>query len=412
LKVAKDLDNEAYRALIESRVALNEGHPKRALALLDKVFPVWPDNAGARYYAARAAEQIGDFGRAIEEYRQSIRSAPDETEAGLRLAKLYLAAGAFEDAWSTAGQYVNVHRDDPEGVRVMVAAAARDEKANLQGLFNQLRGSMLLPFAMAARARFVADVKDPAAALAWMDGIAMPARDWTHPVHAELLRTKVLLLQEAKRTKDAEKAIADALAAHPDSTQFLEIQAALLEAQDADPGTVRAAFEKAVERDAKNWRAVEGIARSFERAGDDARAIELYDRSTKLHPESPEAARKATLLVAKTEGSGPEVEKRWIELLKEHPWDAKAAQALAEMRSARNELGEATLDLAERAVMFGGGESAQTLLVHVHEARGEKERAQQVAQAFKEGKPIPPRKAAANAAATASEPATAPKKES
>ena len=87
--------------------------------------------------------------------------------------------------------------------------------------------------------------------------------------------------------------------------------------------------------------------------------------------------------------------------MKEHPWNAEAARSLVEMRLARNETGAVTLDYAERAVMFGGGKEANALLIRVHEARGEVERARVVAKALEEGKPIPPRNPTAAAGQTA-----------
>ena len=93
------------------------------------------------------------------------------------------------------------------------------------------------------------------------------------------------------------------------------------------------------------------------------------------------------------------MEKRWSDLLTEHPWDAEAARALADLYAARGQTDATTLDYAERGVMFGGGKDAEALLVRVLEARGEVERAQEVARAFEKGMPIPPR----NSKATSSE---------
>ncbi len=395
LRVAKGLDNDAYVGLIEARIALDERDPKRALARLDQVFPVWPNNAGARYYAARAAEQMGNFARAIDEYRQSMRSSAEETEAALRLAKLYLAAGANEEAWNNATQYINVHRDDPEGVRVVVASAAQDEKSDLYAFIGKLRATpKLWPAAVAARAQFLAEKKNPAAALEWLAGLPGPAPDWTLPVNAEALRARVLLLHSASRGVEAEKLLATALAAHPDDSAFHEIQAALLEASGGDPAAVRGAFEDALAKDGRNWLALEGVARSLERAGDVRAAIAFYDRSTGAHPESPAAAERTATLATRL-GEPAEAEKRWDSLVREHPWNAHAARALAKIRSDRGQNDAATLDYAERAVMFGEPgerEDAGALLVAIHEARGEHPRAAAVAKALAEGRAIPPRK--------------------
>jgi tetratricopeptide (TPR) repeat protein len=405
-RVAKSLDNESFVGLIEARIALDQGNPKEALERLDAVFPVWPNNAGARYYAARAAEQLGDFRRAIDEYRQAIRSAPEQTEAGLRLAKLFLAAGMSEDAWNNAGQYINVHRQDPEGARVLVAAASTDTQATLHRLLAQIRGTELWPAAVAARARIVALQRGPEAALVALEELPDSTPDLTSPANGEILREKVLLLQAAKRGPEAEKAVEAALAAHPDHAIFLEAHAALLEAKGGDPAAVRAAYEAVVARDPRSWRALEGIGRALERAGEIPAALEMYDRAAKTYPESPEAGRRAAKLAAQA-GDEKDAEHRWLELLKEHPWDAEASRSLAAYRSERGVNDEATLDYAERGVMFGGGKPAEAVLLRVHEARGEVDRARVLAKAFKEGRPIPTRKvdSAPPAEATQPEPA-------
>ncbi|MEZ4331401.1 MAG: tetratricopeptide repeat protein [Myxococcota bacterium] len=409
-RVATKLENKTFVNLIEARIALDEDDPQRALSLLEQVFPSWPNNAGARYYAARAAERMGDFKRAVEEYRQSVRSAADQTEAALRLAKLFLAAGSREDAWTNAWQYVTAHNDDPEGARVLVASASGDQKATLHGVLAQMWGTPLWPAAVAERARDLADRQDAAAALAWIDAIPGPKPDWTNPAFAEATRQRALLLDAAGRAGEADTLVDAALAAHPGNGALLEMRAALLEAREADPETLAQAYTAAIEHDGKAWRALDGLARVRARTGDLAGAIEAYDRSTKVHPESPIAAREAARLAVQDGAPAKAVEQRWFDLLKEHPWDSVAAEQLAALRRARGNTDDATLDYAERAVMFGGGDEAKAQLVALHEARGETERAKEVAAAFAEGKSIPPRRPqGALSPAAAATPAAPPK---
>src|SRR5262249_22084097 len=87
--------------VVRARVELGRGHPAAALKLFDDGMRVWPNNAVARYYAAIAAEQLGDFTRAIEEYRYSMRIDVNETDAYLRLARLQVGAGRYEAALAT-----------------------------------------------------------------------------------------------------------------------------------------------------------------------------------------------------------------------------------------------------------------------------------------------------------------------
>lgn len=393
LKVAENLENQDFVHLIQARISLDRGDPARALEHLDQVFPSWPNNAGARYYAARASEQLGDFARAVEEYRQSIRSAPDQTEAALRLAKLYRAGGALAECTNDAWQYVNSFTQDPEGARTLASCIERDATAKVQGLFNQLRGTSLWPAAVATRLRVMAELVGPADALSWLEALPGAGPDWTDPRITELLRERVRLQLAAGRSSEAEKGVAEAIKAHPESGALLEIRGMLLEATGSDPASIRAAFDEAATKDPHCWLAYEGLARADEREGDLKGALAAYDRATKLHPESPEAARQAARLAPRAGARPEEIEKRWADLLKEHPWDADAARTYAQIRLSRGDKSSATLDFAERGVFFGGGREAEKLLVAVHEARGETSRAKQIEKALTEGKPIPPRKA-------------------
>ncbi len=49
-----------------------------------------------------------------------------------------------------------------------------------------------------------------------------------------------------------------------------------------------------------------------------------------------------------------------------------------------------TVELAERAVLFRGGDEALEALVEVHESRGESDRAEALLAAAKENRALPP----------------------
>lgn len=390
LEVAKRLENGAYRGLIEARVHLNEGRPAQALARLDEVLPSWPNNSGARYYAARAAEQLGDFARAIEEYRQSIRSGPEQTEAALRLAKLYLASGATQMAWSSASQYFNAHPSDPEGVRILLRSAAQAETEALATLFKRLRPTPLWSVAVATRADTAAEARGAEAALALLE--ETKAIDLTLPRNGEILRSWVVHLLAVGRTDEARAAIEAALGAHPEHAAFHEIQGVLLEAEAAPIDSIRAVYTRALEIEPKLVRAIESLARLAEAEGFVDEALRLYDRATAAYPQWPSAAARAARLT-RNMGRQQEAERRFLELLREHPWDGAAALALAQLRLARGAADATTLELGERAILFGAGEEASQVLIKIHEARGESERASEIARAVETGEPISPKSA-------------------
>ncbi len=388
LEVSKGLEQDAYRGLIEARVHLNERRPAEALARLDTVFLSWPNNAGARYYAARAAEQLGDFERAIEEYRQSIRSAPEQTDASLRLARLYLEAGALADAWSNATGHFRVHPQDPAGVRVMLRAASAADPASVQQLLTRLRATPMWPTALAMRAERIEASRGVDAALADLEELARDI-DWTLPGNAELLRTRVRLLLAVGRHKDARQVAEHALEAAPDAAAFHGIRAFVLEREGAPAAEIRAALERALELDADAWIVVESLARLTHAEGDLDRAVTLYGRAALLALDET-SSRQALALALRGAGRLQQAEAVWEEQLREHPWDADAAIGLAQLRLDRGEHDGRTLELAERAVLFRGGAAARELLLAVHRARGETSRASALEAAFAEGRPLPP----------------------
>jgi len=390
LEVASDLENDAYRGLIEARIHLDEGRPAEALSRLDEVLPTWPNNAGARYYAARAAERLGDFERAIEEYRQSIRSAPGQTEAALRLARLHLAAGFPANAWSAASQYFRAHPEDPEGVRVLIRVAASTPNADLQPFFARLIGTPLWPVAVAARAEAIAargnaDEK----ALASIENAS--GLDDPGPRHAEVLRMQVRLLVRLGRGDEARRRVEEALAAHPDTAAFHAIEGERLEQVGAEPERIEAALARALELDPEEPEALEARGRLAERAGAVGEAIEWLDRAWAARPGRPSALLRAARLAAQS-GERTEAMRRLEMCLEEIPWHAAAALELARLRLEGSDPSDRTLELAERAVLFRGGEPAARLLARVHEARGEAERAAEIRRAIREGKAIPPRR--------------------
>ena len=105
----------AQRSLILGRVAQERGDAAAALEHFDAALRLWPNNPWARYYAALAAERLGDFDRALEEYRYSIRIDQGATDARTRGAKLLVAEGDLLRAYQLLFIEVERHPLEPEG---------------------------------------------------------------------------------------------------------------------------------------------------------------------------------------------------------------------------------------------------------------------------------------------------------
>ena len=121
LEVVERTPTEVHGPMLEGRIAFERGQYADALELLDRAAILWPDNAPIRYYLARAAEGVGDFGRAIEEYRQAIRADAALAEARERLVKLHLAEGNVREA-STILQFQSPKQKSKPSVEMRILA--------------------------------------------------------------------------------------------------------------------------------------------------------------------------------------------------------------------------------------------------------------------------------------------------
>ena len=128
---------------------------------------------------------------------------------------------------------------------------------------------------------------------------------------------------------------------------------------------------------------------TLQASGDLDGAVALYERVAEqaLERRSPLQAAASALRAA---GQNARAEALWEDQLREHAWDSEAAIGLAKIRLERGQTDDRTVELAERAVLFRGGQRARDLLVEVHRARGEKSRAEALESAFAAGQPLPP----------------------
>jgi predicted Zn-dependent protease len=185
--------------------------------------------------------------------------------------------------------------------------------------------------------------------------------DLKDPVNIEALAA---IAEELAATGKASEgvALADAgLRAHPDVAGFHAVRGRALALSRAPAASARAAFERALEIEPSNARALLGLARLEAAAGASEQALALFDRAIAADPESAAPAREAAALLVAM-GRPGDAEARLEALLRDQPYDGEAARALAELRLARGADDQRTQDLAHRAVAFGGGAEAKALL--------------------------------------------------
>ena len=117
--------------------------------------------------------------------------------------------------------------------------------------------------------------------------------------------------------------------------------------------------------------------------------VEELRRAAEADPAEPEPARAVARTLSRM-GRASDAEAAWEVHLVEHPWDVEAALALTDLRLSKNRLDDRTVELAERAVLFLGGPTAQDRLIEIHHSRGESARAQALEVARRERRPLAP----------------------
>jgi tetratricopeptide (TPR) repeat protein len=370
LALAREMTLVPHRELVRGRVHLARDEPAQALERFAEGLRLWPENAVARYFAALAAEQIGDFDRAISEYRYSIRAGAGQSDARLRLARLHVAEGALALALEALRHDVDRQPGDLEMALLeleILARLGRSPARSIPHLDRLIRPTAVWGRAVAALAAGTRARSGPAAAAEFVRGA--DRLDLADPRNAPALRALVVDLADAGKPDEALSLAEASLRARPDVAAFHAIRGRALAGRAAAAGEVRAAYERALELEPENAHALSGLARLRAEAGDAEAALSLFERAAAADPEDASPAHAAAELLISL-GRGDEAEARLEDRLEGHPFDGRAALRLAELGAERGAEAERTLALARRAVRFGGGPEAVELLDRVGRSPG------------------------------------------
>jgi tetratricopeptide (TPR) repeat protein len=390
LEVADDLPVPAHQHLIRGLVTQRKGRPQEALEEFDEALRLWPDNPWARYYAAIAAEDVGNFERAIEEYRNAIRIKADATDARTRGAALLLALGNPNGSLTVLQTSMPESPLDVEGLLLgMKLSALTDNKtgmadylAMIEAMYPNWAGT-----ALSEAADGLARRSGPAVALSMLT--TAPDVNYADPRYAAGLRALVKYAHEAGQSAGTRTPLQKVFASQPDSSAFQEIRGFDLELSGAPAAEVSAAYTRALELDPNNSLALTGLGRLAAARNDSQAALGFFDRAAAADPTDPApklAAAKALVALGKPD----EAEQRLDALLAEHPFVVEAASERARLDLEQGVATPQTVERARRAVRFGGGPEALELLSRVHAERKETDlaaRAAEEAKALREAKP-------------------------
>lgn len=403
-EAAEQITVVPQRELILARIDQEEGDHDSALRHFEAAFTLWPDNPWARYFAALSAEEIGDFDRAMESYRYSIRIAADVTDARYRLGRLLAAQGDTDGAMYIL--YVH-HNEAPLSLEGDVLAAELLARKGPQKDITEImdRAAQTSPASfwrvLAGVSEGAAQRYGPAAAAQILEryGVKAPA-----PMVEERLQAwrKLIDFRSAAGTLDGlEAPVRAAVATQPDWAPVHALLGQWLERTGAPIEETRDAYARALALDPADPNALAGLAR-LTVVDDPARAVELFDGAAASSTGDAENLLSAARILQSL-GRSDEAILRLEQALGEDIYSPKAALTLATIRLESGDSSERTLALAERAVRFGGGLPALDLLARTHRARGNVERATELESMSKQA-----RTAQASAPAGDPEPTPAP----
>jgi len=368
-KILPHLEEPVHKLLIEARLAMAEGDPRLALERWDEAFMLWPANAGARYLAAGAAMEIGEFDRAAALFQDSLRADPTFTDAGIILGRMQLLRGAPEAAFHTLNIYLMKNPSDLEAMRLIIRSVvmvrAPDSLLGVAGAFDAAGYSEqgLTEYALGLEVLRGADE-----AVKLLDAeeeldsprFFLALANWARMTHGQGEPQKAL----ERVQKAAER--------HPASGRLEAARGMTLALSAESQKEAGAAFKRAIELEPDLPEARVLLARWLSDRGDNEAAASEYDRAATLEPkESSHAYEAAVALLAA--GQEEEGERRLRAVLKQYPWHGDSAAWLAKFALERDDSGPETLALARRGSSFGEAltPSAFETLGLVRLARGE-----------------------------------------
>lgn len=369
-QITEELNEPAYSHLLRGSIALAENDPKAALEAYEAGLRRWPNNAGARFLAGSAAEQLGDMPRAIAEYREAVRNDPSRSDAALRLAQIHYSKAEY----APAADFVDKHLTSrpfsgpaPYLLAAQIATARGDtERArkHLEELLSRpgYEEVALVALAEAARRDLGAD-----ATIA-----AIERAGASHPEalrSASVQRAIVGLLTQAGRGDEALARARKQLAAAPDDALAHDLVGRVLLQQSKVDEAARE-FERAVELADDEAAPHEGLGFVALARGDLKQAIAEFDRAAALDPHSGEYDyRAAQALLASGDRDGAIA--KLHDAIEAEPAHLGAANDLAWLLAETGGDLELALELARRAVRVAPSGATHDTLGWVHLKRGD-----------------------------------------
>jgi tetratricopeptide (TPR) repeat protein len=369
-EVAQGLDEPTYTKMLRGRIHLARGNAKEALAAFDEGIANWPNNAGARYLAGAAALQLGDFERAIVEFRESVRVDNTATDAARALAHLYFERGDYNHAVNFASialksQLLSQRDEDLKlAARAFAAIGDFDLARTATKTLSEMEGHAAEAAAELATVERIAS--GPSAAV---EAIENSGLDLSEPANEVALRSWAQHLALDGRADEAVARVGAVSAEHPDSASLITLNGVVL-SQAGQTDAARAEFERALVIDPKAAEALGGLGTIHAEGGDTEKALALFDQAIEIDPDSDHYPYVSAQLLLQS-GDRTAATARLQTVIREFPGQAEARNDLAWMLAEEGEELDLALKLAEEAGRMSPGPNIYDTLGFVHIKRGE-----------------------------------------
>ena len=363
LEIANRTPVEVHGLMLRGRIAFERGDYERALAELDQAALLWPNNAPVRYYLARAAEGLGDFDRAIEEYRQAMRSDAALSAPRERLAKLHIAEGRIRHASSILRFVSPKQRSKPStAIRLLeIEVDARlgvepnlDIPPDPQITLKEVRRDAVR--ALSRGLRFRSDARAVESVLASLEERVEPSS------RGDFLRERVDLLLLADAVDDAVAAARTAAAERPhDDDVRLALGRALVR-NASNLGEAEQMLRSVLERRPDEVDALTSLGDLARQRNDAAVAAASYEQALEKVPDHWPALRPRIDALFALGERDRALERLETYVERDAPYDGAAALELARRLGDSASIRERRISLARQAIRFGAGDAALELL--------------------------------------------------
>lgn len=354
-----------YVNFLRGRLLVVRGKPSEAIEALEAGLVLWPDNSAARELLAAAAEQLGDYDRAVNEYVEALRVEQDNRVAFFNLLRLLEAIGRDEEAAVVFDRYWRERPRDPES---LVEAIRFANRAGQQERLDQaVRRLGEIPGHRAALAVELAAISASRGGPALGVGsIRQSNLDLTRPINGSALDALVGYLVADGKAAAALSAADAAVTEHPDLPLFHEVRADALRAV-GKPDLAREALERALALEPERASALAKLASLAAERGDRSAAIAFCDRAIRADPDASKYAWQAIQWFISA-GEDAEVGRRLDALLIRDALHADATGLRA--RQLIESDPERALRLARSAVRLRGGPEAVETLGRIYFVSG------------------------------------------